>query len=264
MVVFLIPLAFLEHIYFTGVKCNGSKVGDTKTQNVSSDNEEIYNGVKWFHTFSPHLPFPLVVHVIFSGVMWSGNLLFWIVGLQYTTTFKASVVANVHPILLVVSLAVGGTSVSFLEWLGVLVSFGGILLISMREKGSQLLQENAANGKEWLGLLLCFISAACEVLVLFNRIKTKRFVPLLQYTAATSVVVTLISSLSFLLLESDVDSSWSGSIFCHGLDSDHCIIGWTSHKWIRKVFLFGFIIGVICFTGFNYAVFTVLSPNSTL
>jgi len=253
MVIFLVPLAVLEHLYFKRVKYNGSKVSGINVVSNSSESEESYSGVKWCHTFTPHLPFPLVVHVIYSGVMWAGNLLFWIVGLQYTTTFKASVVANLHPILLVMSLAAGGTAVSCLEWVGVLVSFGGILLISLRERPSHLPPEVVAHDKEWLGLLLCFVSAACEVLVVFNRLKTKRFVPLMQYTAATTVVVALISSLSFLVLESDADSSWAGSIFCRGLESDHCIIGWTSYKWIRKVFLFGFIIGVICFTGFNYA-----------
>lgn len=31
------------------------------------------------------------------------------------------------------------------------------------------------------------------------------------------------------------------------------------HRWVRIVFLFGFIIGVFCFTGFNYAVWIAYS-----
>lgn len=31
------------------------------------------------------------------------------------------------------------------------------------------------------------------------------------------------------------------------------------HRWVRIVFLFGFIIGVFCFTGFNYAVWIAFS-----
>eukprot|EP01037_Dinobryon_pediforme_P040294 gene40294-49356_t len=179
--------------------------------------------------------------------MWSGNLLFWIVALPYTTTFKASIIANTHPILLVLGLLVTGAKVSFGEVVGVLLSFSGILMVSLEDREVRV----AEKGPEWVGFLLCFVSASCEVLVIFNRSKTKKYVPLMQYTTATTLVVAVVSSVSFLVLE--LEDSLSSGLLCLA-DQNHCLFGWTSPRWVRFVFLFGFVIGVICFTGFNYAV----------
>ena len=219
MCVFLFPLSILEHLYLTGqgrlvlIKCNKriaelfleifpskeihhsdqSDQSDqfiTQSESSSEANDSAVMvpsgldtafGVQWFHTFSPDLPYPLIVHVIFSGLMWSGNLLLWIVALPYTTTFKASVVASMHPILLVLWLVAMGCDVSLLEFLGVVISFGGILVVSQeRKSGSSGPVPRTEKGPEWVGLMLCFVSAACEVLVVFNRIKTKKYVPLMQ------------------------------------------------------------------------------------
>lgn len=228
MCVFLFPLSVLEHLYLTGqgrlvlITCNKriaefvleifpGKYTHHPDQHEQSDrfitqsesSSEAKNddsvvmvssgldaaiGVQWFHTFSPDLPYPLIVHVIFSGLMWSGNLLLWIMALPYTTTFKASVVASMHPILLVLWLVAMGCDVSVLEFLGVVVSFGGILVVSQEREavvsGSGATgpapSKGPGPGPEWVGLMLCFVSAACEVLVVFNRIKTKKYVPLMQ------------------------------------------------------------------------------------
>jgi hypothetical protein len=51
--------------------------------------------VTWFET-RPGLRYPVYIHVIFSGVFWAGNLLTWIVGLQFTTTGSSFFVSCEH------------------------------------------------------------------------------------------------------------------------------------------------------------------------
>ena len=40
-------------------------------------------------------------------------------------------------------------------------------------------------------------------------------------------------------------------IFC---SQEDCLFGWATRKWIGKILVFSFIVGVICIMGFNYAV----------
>jgi hypothetical protein len=137
------------------------------------------NRVAWF-SIKPGLPFPIIVHVFISGLAWAANLLFWIIGLQYISTFKASVVASSHPVLLVVAMRLSGHPVSFYEYLGVFVAFGGMFLSEY--KGAM----HAADGVkvpfrlQMYGLFLCFLAAVGEVITIFNRMKTRKYVPLLQ------------------------------------------------------------------------------------
>jgi len=205
--------------------------------------------VAWLET-RPGLPYPIIVHIIFSGLAWAGNLLTWIIGLQFTTTFKASLIACTHPLMLCLWLRITGKPVSLLEMLGVLVSFSGLCLSCVPD----LLQQSASDGgqqavavggfKEAIGILLCFIAAACEVAVLFNRIETKKHVPLFQYTAATTVVVMLSATIMAIILE-------DAAILC--LSGTHCIWGWSSKQWLLTMLLFGFVVGLFCILGFNYA-----------
>lgn len=172
MSVFLIPLSIIE-VYFDPVK----------------------NSVDWMG-YKPDLQFPVVVHVVISGVAWAGNLLLWILALQYTTTFRASVLTSSHPIMLTIVMRFQNMPVSLMEYLGVFVSFLGLIITSAQE----LLGHNAASPAESidptqfdhqsaphpdqeheiLGVVLCFAAAACEVLLLFSRMTTKKYVPLMQ------------------------------------------------------------------------------------
>ncbi len=173
MTIFLIPLAIAE-VYLDPVK----------------------NSVDWFG-YKPDLRYPVIVHVIISGVAWAGNLLSWILALQYTTTYKASVLTCSHPILLTIYMKCVNMPVSMLEQVGVLVSFSGLLLSSYQEVMGEststattssldptaIDHESAPHTDhvhELIGILLCFLASACEVLVLFNRITTKKYVPLMQ------------------------------------------------------------------------------------
>ena len=104
MVLFLVPLGYIE-----------------RTTTIKEER------VDWFKKFDD-LRFPLFVHVSIAGIAWAANLLLWITGLKYTTTVRASLFAQMHPLILVVYLRLRGDSVSSFEWIGVIVSFAGLLL----------------------------------------------------------------------------------------------------------------------------------------
>ena len=40
-------------------------------------------------------------------------------------------------------------------------------------------------------------------------------------------------------------------VFCL---AENCIFGWMSKKWLITMLLFGLWVGMVCITGFNYAV----------
>lgn len=164
------------------------------------------NRVDWFG-FKHDLPYPVIVHVIISGLGWSANLLFWIVGLKFISTYKAAIVATCHPILLVFTMKFHGSPVSFLEWLGVFVSFAGMFFSNCQ---SLFLPETSSNNEEsndldhisihWqlFGIFLCFLSAAGEVLVIYNRIKTRQYVPLLQVNPYNFLITSILILFLFL------------------------------------------------------------------
>lgn len=183
--------------------------------------------------------------------------------LQYTSTFKASLIASSHPILLVFMLRFKGVKVSYMEWIGVLVAFSGMVISNSKDFFGGTLAATEADTKhhkyELLGFYLCFQAAMFEVLILFNRIATKKYVPLMQYTAYTTTVVAIMSSIASLALEGgNVLSSASAK---HGIEvfclQENCIFGWMSERWAFKVVMFGLFVGVICVAGFNYAVSTI-------
>lgn len=256
------------------------------------------NKVDWLAN-KPQLSYPVVVHLLISGLAWSASLLCWIIALQYTTTFKASVLCSIYPLLLVAWMKIKGISVSKLEGVGVLISFIGLLLSSLPalfydiNRGSHdkidrlsniYLNSSDSNYQnrsiiynqdsmneinvgyspqhfdarhELLGITLCLFTSFCEAVIIFNRIAIRPYVPLMQYTAFTTVIVCLCSTIVSLLLEgydlipSPVEDYRKGIyFFCL---QDNCVLGWLSEKWRSKVLIFGLWVGVICISGFNYA-----------
>lgn len=246
MVIFLIPAAIIE-------------------RNFSS----IRNRIDWLEK-KPDLQYPLFVHTFFAGLAWTGNLVCWIIALQYTTTVQASILTSTHPLMLVLYFSVTGVCVvSRLEWIGVIVAFIGIILASLHVYMHRLLSggvggmgsddstgktpmEKSISSESWhlemVGVVLCLLSSANEVVVLLNRSKIKKYVPLMQYTAATTIVVMLGTTLAALILERD---TFDTRLFCL---QTNCVFGWMSQEWYWKMLLFGFIIGLVCITGFNYAI----------
>lgn len=222
--------------------------------------------VDWFAK-KPDLKYPVIVHVFFSGLAWAGNLLTWIVGLQYTSTFKASLIACSHPLMLALWLLIRGDKVSWFGLFGILVAFAGLIISNLPDLFNDNGQAEDGTKLSWmeqaLGIILCLIAAACEVVVLFNRIATQKYVPLMQYTFSTTVVVALGATLASIFLEGTgfihsaamVDEygrpiPQTIEIFC---THDNCIFGWMAHKWAAKILLFGLLVGVVCIAGFNYA-----------
>lgn len=239
MSIFLIPMALIESMYPS-------------------------KRVNWLEV-KPGLPYPIIVHTVFSGIAWSGNLLFWILGLRYVSSFMASVIFSTHPLMLCLFLKLSGSPVSMVEMIGVMIAFMGLLVsclpdLLLSDAHTDTVPDTVSDtdntvpdthsmittGQMVIGITFCFASAACEVLVLFNRIATKKHVPLMQYTAATSLVVMIISTIASLILEDSL-------LICpHGC-VEVCIWGWTSGHWILIILLFGFVVGVVFIAGFNYA-----------
>lgn len=160
MSIFLIPLAIVEYY-------RNKKKGEV---------------VEWFSR-KPGLIFPVWGHILLAGIGWSLNLLLWIVGLQYTTTVRAAILSSCHPLMMVVFFQVFGTQVvSKFEWLGVVISFSGIVLAT----SNSLFDKQAVEGtdssqwNELFGDFLCLVAAAAQVQVILNRIETKKHVPLMQ------------------------------------------------------------------------------------
>lgn len=211
------------------------------------------NKVDWFQ-YKPDLPYPVIVHVIISGLSWAANLLFWVVGLKYVTTFKASIVASSHPVLLVIAMQFTGSSVSVAEWAGVLVSFGGMFISEYRPSSEGVEKDPTADvpfRMQMVGYFFCLLAAAGEVVTIMNRLKTRKYVPLMQYTLSTSIFVMIMASVLSVVLE-------GATLFEDGqlCFSDACVLGWISPTWWFKVLMFGLVIGAVCITGFNYSVST--------
>jgi drug/metabolite transporter (DMT)-like permease len=219
MSIFLIPLAFIEY----KLSKKESRTG-------------------WFAK-KPDLPFPVIVHVLMAGLFWSVNLESWVYGLQFTTTVRASVFASSHPLWLIVVLSLLGYKVAALEWCGVIVVIFGLLLCS----GKGLLEPSATS--TLFGDVMCLAAAMAEVAVLFNRAKTKKYVPLMQYTALTTLCV--VCTATFMSVMTESNKLGPIRIFC--LHSN-CMFGWASSSWVLKMLCFGLTIGVICIAGFNYCV----------
>lgn len=146
------------------------------------------NAVDWFAR-KPDLQYPVVVHIFFSGLSWSGNLLFWIIGLQYISTFKASLIACSHPLMLTLWLLIRGDKVPLISIVGILVAFAGLLLSNLPDLFAEMNEEKQFSWQEQaLGIALCLASAICEVLVFFNRMVTRKYVPLMQVSLRESLV----------------------------------------------------------------------------
>jgi drug/metabolite transporter (DMT)-like permease len=101
--------------------------------------------------------------------------------------------ATLYPLMLVFYLYFHGVAVSFLEWAGVLVAVGGILITSISEgngqsgvssfdiKRSNNLDSTSFLGSKYiLGDIICLLSSVCETLVIVNRQKTRAYVPVMQ------------------------------------------------------------------------------------
>ena len=203
----------------------------------------------------PDLRYPVFVYVLVAGMAWGINLVLWIVGLEYTTTVRASIFAGMHPLLLVLYMVAIGRKVSWQEWVGVLVSFSGLLFIAFFSSdglwyrivgvGSSHRRPTSTDSVQqpWIGDMLCFFAAVAEVVVIMNRESTKHYVPVIQYTTLTTICVAFMTTFGASFYT-------SAAFFC---TNDDCLFGWMSGKWLLVMTIFGFVVGVVCVGGFNYA-----------
>lgn len=206
----------------------------------------------------------VITYVIIAGSMWACNLIFWIIGLRYTNTFKAAVFASLHPLMLCFWFRFNGVNISNYEWAGVFVCLVGMFCSgadSVSNSGRDNEDDNSGNqldvspGWEVFGLFLCVLAAVGQVAVVLNRIIIRPHVPIWQYTAATTTVVLILTMITSLLLEQSLPGSEKVGepiqVFCL---QTWCVFGWFNKEWFVSILMFGLIIGVLCITGFNYAV----------
>jgi drug/metabolite transporter (DMT)-like permease len=142
---------------------------------VSKDNR-----VDWLSTKVGH-HHSVIVYVIIAGLSWAINLISWVVGLKYTSAFKASIFASLHPLILCFYFKYNGIDLSLMEWLGVIVSFVGVFISGLQQLWSP--EENSAPyGPLWetFGLGMCFLAAVMQVSVVLNRAIIKPHVPIWQ------------------------------------------------------------------------------------
>ena len=119
MVLFLMPLAWIEH-----------KSDTTKK-------------IGWLEV-KPDLTHPLWIHVFIAGLGWAGNLIFWVIGLQYTTTVRASLLSTTYPIMLVGVLSFKGIPISLLEKFGVFIAMIGLMVTTISANGASVMVDLVA------------------------------------------------------------------------------------------------------------------------
>ena len=109
------------------------------------------NQIDWFTT-NTDLNYSIFVHTVISGFAWCANLLFWVEGLRYTTTVRASIICGTHPLMLIIYLFIKGVRVSYLEWGGIFMAMlGGLVTVKWNE--SEIAAKN-----ELYGDMLCILS----------------------------------------------------------------------------------------------------------
>jgi drug/metabolite transporter (DMT)-like permease len=157
MSIFLIPLAFLE---------------------IWKNNGET---IKFFDR-KEDLPFPVWVHTVIAGMLWSGTLLLWINSLKYLSTTQASLIVNTHPLIMVFYMQFTGMDVGYLDWLGVLISIAGVGVVGSDELIGSVVTEDVTSSPmmQLVGVAMCLGAAVCEFLVILNRKQIKKYVPLMQ------------------------------------------------------------------------------------
>jgi drug/metabolite transporter (DMT)-like permease len=202
----------------------------------------------------PDLEYQIFVHVGFAGLGWAASLLFYINGLELTTAVRASLITNMHPLIMVLYMCLRGQRVDRLDWGGVLLAFTGVMVMALDKMGSASntsagghRDEHAASSPvlELCGMLLCLAAATADCFVIINRKMIKKYVPLMQYTCVTALFVLVACAIFSVLFEGT-------DVFC--VSRDDCLFGWAGSRWVKPMATFGFVNGVVCQAGFNFAV----------
>ena len=255
MVLILAPIAWLEWKILlrneTSTSSNGNAI-DAVSGSVPVPVPVRISQISWMlppplpqNTDNQHLHLyphkrPIIMYLLFASLGWAGNLLCWVSALQYTTTVRASIATGLHPVFLVIYISFfSSINVQKLEWLGVIISVCGLSLTIFDEDP---LATNIERKLEFLGLFLCVLGSVFEVFVLVNREVIGKLIPTMLYSLLTTIGVVIVSSIILVFFHSTP------------LDfTDHGLFGWCTARWAEKMFFFGFVVGVICVAGFNFA-----------
>jgi drug/metabolite transporter (DMT)-like permease len=209
--------------------------------------------IQWMKVY-PGLRYPYIYYIVLDSIAWSLNVISWVIGVKYTTTVRASVFANTHPLMLVTVLYLTGSKVQLLEWVGVSVIMCGICYSFVNQlddfvAASVPATTNTGQQSTVFGDSLCLIAAFADMVLVLIRTKTTPHMTTLQYTGYTSLGIVLISTICSLYMDGTPENPVG--IFC--LQED-CVFGWMNGRWVCLMLIFGLTVGVVCIAGFNYAV----------
>lgn len=171
--------------------------------------------VRWLSRL-PDTNQTIIAYVTFAGFLWSMYLVCWVKGLQYVSSFKASVFSSLDPLILCFWFTFNGVSLSKFEWLGVFVCFVGVALSGSEgvwlpedegaavvtalpvpqdgeivndgeiNEGTSVFNNDSNRHRsdpvlwEMLGLFLCVLASIAQVSVVLNRILIRPHVPIWQ------------------------------------------------------------------------------------
>lgn len=145
-----------------------------------------------------HLSLWEILKIILVALFLCGNMLFFVYGIQYTTTVTGSLIYTVTPILS----ALGGyllykEKINFWQTLGVILAFSGLLLVifsPLIEKG-----ETWQVGSLYGNFFVTLAAISFTVYSLGSKPLSKRYSPLLLSTIAS--LVSLVIFLFLALIE---------------------------------------------------------------
>lgn len=216
-------------------------------------NDKSIPKIQWTATL-PGLKYPYIYYIILDSLVWSTNVISWVIGVKYTTTVRASLFANTHPLMLVIVLYLTGHPVHALEWIGVVIITIGIMYSFSDQLGFTTVATPANQvvvPSTLFGDSLCLISAFTDMLLVLIRTKTTSIMTTMQYTGYTSIGIVVVATIVSVLFEKSTITHAPVRVLC--LDDD-CIFGWMNQHWIALMLVFGLTVGVICIAGFNYVV----------
>lgn len=114
--------------------------------------------------------------------------------LRYTTVVRAGLAASMHPVFLIAYLGIKGQPLSSFEWVGTTITVTGLFVAAAKDIWG-------GGEASVIGDLLGLVSAVCQVVVILNRHKIKKYVPLWQvYHTVRHAVSVFDLSLTLLRL----------------------------------------------------------------
>jgi len=201
-------------------------------------NKKKYNDFIKDYFITEKSKYPLILYVIISSIGWSFTLFFWVLSLSFTSIIHASVISNLHSLIIVIYMFFSGKNISKYEILGVLISICGIVISVIKS-----ILETKSKSSILFGDCLCLLSAFGQVITILNK-KNVRNVTMIKFKIITNIILKITALIISFFIEDNI------MIFC--IDNN-CMLGWLSNFWLPKIMGFAFLIN-FCLCAFNYSV----------